>query len=248
MSDTNPGAGAARPGKLEARPQRPQHSTHDSSVGPAWQLPVHALCVLMDTLPHTPDCTLSDHVPSVPSPYPPTHGLPNLGSEFSETLQPCYGSSTVEITDAGMAHRGGTSMQALAQVLLSQVVWDSAVTCTPHSLARREAQLFFLLLRALLILLQGMRHNFFILLSRALLILLQGMKHDFFILLLRVLLILLQGMKALFIVLQGMILMLRALLFLLLRVLLILCKAWSTTFLFCCYVHSSFSARHGAQL
>jgi len=179
----------------------------------------------MDTLPHTPDCTLSDHVPSVPSPYPPTHGLPNLGSEFSETLQPCYGSSTVEITDAGMAHRGGTSMQALAQVLLSQVVWDSAVTCTPHSLARREAQLFFLLLRALLILLQGMRHNFFILLSRALLILLQGMKHDFFILLLRVLLILLQGMKALFIVLQGMILMLRALLFLLLRVLLILCKA-----------------------
>ena len=193
----------------------------------------------MDTLPHTPDCTLSDHVPSVPSPYPPTHGLPNLGSEFSETLQPCYGSSTVEITDAGMAHRGGTSMQALAQVLLSQVVWDSAVTCTPHSLARREAQLFFLLLRALLILLQGMRHNFFILLSRALLILLQGMKALF---------IVLQGMTALLILLQGLILMLRALLFLLLRVLLILCKAWSTTFLFCCYVHSSFSARHGAQL
>jgi hypothetical protein len=130
-------------------------------------------------------------------------------------------------------------MQALAQVLLSQVVWDSAVTCTPHSLARREAQLFFLLLRALLILLQGMRHNFFILLSRALLILLQGMKALF---------IVLQGMKALLILLQGLILMLRALLFLLLRVLLILCKAWSTTFLFCCYVHSSFSARHGAQL
>jgi hypothetical protein len=57
------------------------------------------------------------------------------------------------------------------------------------------------------------------------------MEHNFFILLSRALLILLQGMKALFIVLQGM------------KALLILCKAWSTTFLFCCHVHSSFSCK-----